>query len=156
MVQRRGRPSRRARSDEGVALVEFAFIAPILFLLIFGIIEFGWAFYQRLDVRHGAREASRLAAVNYQPTGVAAGAAQRDAIIIETCERMDDNSDATITLSRTGGDLVGATVTVNVNRQVDTLTGVLDFALPDPYELDSTVKSRMEQDATWASGSRSC
>lgn len=139
-----------------MALVEFAFIAPILFLLIFGIIEFGWAFYQRLDVRHGAREGARLAAVNYQPTGVSPGGAQLAAIVAETCERMDDDSDATITLSRTGGDLVGASVVVNVHRDVDTLTGVLDFAIPDPYALDSTVKTRMEQDATWSAGSGTC
>ena len=55
----------RGKGDEGAALVEFALIAPILFLLIFGVIEFGWAFSQNMDVRHGARETARLAAVNY-------------------------------------------------------------------------------------------
>src|SRR5690349_20206112 len=34
-------PRRLARSERGTAFVEFALIAPLLFLLIFGIIDFG-------------------------------------------------------------------------------------------------------------------
>ncbi|MGQ0833075.1 MAG: TadE/TadG family type IV pilus assembly protein, partial [Microthrixaceae bacterium] len=41
----------RGKRDRGAALVEFAIIMPIFFLLVFGIIEFGWAFFQLLDVR---------------------------------------------------------------------------------------------------------
>ena len=46
--------------------MEFAIVVPIFFLLIFGIMEFGWAFFQKLDVRSGANEGARLAAVNYK------------------------------------------------------------------------------------------
>ena len=44
-----------------------ALVAPVLILLLLGIVDFGWAFSENLDVRHGAREASRLVAVNYRP-----------------------------------------------------------------------------------------
>ncbi|MGH2686892.1 MAG: TadE family protein, partial [Actinomycetota bacterium] len=47
--------SRRARGDGGASAVEFALVAPLLFLLIAGTIEFGWAFHQIMDLRHGAR-----------------------------------------------------------------------------------------------------
>ncbi|HUW00987.1 MAG TPA: TadE/TadG family type IV pilus assembly protein [Acidimicrobiales bacterium] len=50
--------------DQGAALVEFGLLAIPLFVILFGIIEFGWAFYQQLDVSHGAREGARIAVVN--------------------------------------------------------------------------------------------
>jgi hypothetical protein len=48
--------------ERGSALVEVAFITPIAFLVIFGILEFGWAFHDMLTVGNisesGARAAS--------------------------------------------------------------------------------------------------
>lgn len=44
--------------------MEFALISVPLFLILFGTIEFGWAFFQLNDVRHGAREGIRLVVVN--------------------------------------------------------------------------------------------
>lgn len=50
-----------------MALVEFAIIMPLLFLLLLGIIDFGFAFGDYIGVRNGAREGARLAVVN--PSG---------------------------------------------------------------------------------------
>src|SRR5687767_8678973 len=83
------RPPGRRR-QRGAILVEFGLIALLLFTLLFGVIEFGWAFYQHLDVRHGAREGARLAAVNYQGS--------RPALLAETCNRMElDNASVRFT-----------------------------------------------------------
>ncbi|HSP04647.1 MAG TPA: TadE family protein, partial [Acidimicrobiales bacterium] len=54
--------------ERGAALVEFALIATPLFLILFGTIEFGWAFFQLNDIRHGAREGIRLVAVDSDVT----------------------------------------------------------------------------------------
>ncbi|HUP73474.1 MAG TPA: TadE family protein [Acidimicrobiales bacterium] len=51
-----GRPLSRQR---GAALIEFAIIAPLLFALIFGVIDFGFAFNDYIQVRQGSREATR-------------------------------------------------------------------------------------------------
>lgn len=145
--------SRRARS-RGAALVEFGLIAPVLFLLLFGVVEFGWAFVQYLDVRHGAREGARLAAVNY---GTLTGSAQTDEILLETCSRMDD-SGATLTLSFVGGTApyeVGDEANIRVTSTLDTLTGVLDSFLAGVV-LESDVEIRLEQDATWTAKSKVC
>lgn len=48
----------------GQNLVEFAIVAPALFLFIFGIIEFGWAFYVYSELTNAAREGARYAAVH--------------------------------------------------------------------------------------------
>ncbi|HET6665119.1 MAG TPA: TadE family protein, partial [Acidimicrobiales bacterium] len=71
--------------------MEAAIVAPFLFLLIFGIIEFGWVFYQYQDVRQGAREGARIAAVDESSNGAA--------IVIATCDRMEDaDGDTTVSL----------------------------------------------------------
>ena len=86
-------------AKRGANLVEFAILAPLLVMLLFGIIEFAWIFAQNLYVRHGAREGARLAAVNF-PAGVNNGgartAANRPALVNETCGRMDLATGATV------------------------------------------------------------
>src|ERR671924_19888 len=57
----------RARSEEGVALVEFALILPILVLLLFGMLDFGKAFNYWIDETHLANEGARWAVVNKNP-----------------------------------------------------------------------------------------
>jgi Flp pilus assembly protein TadG len=54
----------RARSESGQALVEFALVMPILFLVIFGIIDFGLGFSAWNTSQNAAREAARVAAVD--------------------------------------------------------------------------------------------
>jgi Flp pilus assembly protein TadG len=60
-----GRVSRQlARQERGAAAVEFALIAPLLFMLIFGIFEFGRVWSQKNVYIGAAREGARYAAVN--------------------------------------------------------------------------------------------
>lgn len=148
----------RGRGDDGAALVEFAFVAPILFLVIFGIIEFGWAFFQNLDVRHGAREGARLVAVNYQEdadpsaTGFQAPtpADQLTQLVAETCDRMDSGAGILVNLRRPGGNGVGEKAVVTIRKPLNQLTGGLAFAL-NGVTLNSAVDIRLEQTATWTS-----
>lgn len=46
---------------KGVAVVELAFIAPIYFLLILGIMEFGLLFWADLTMQYAVREGARYA-----------------------------------------------------------------------------------------------
>ncbi len=50
----------RLRSDSGAAAVEFALVAPLLFLLVFGIIDFGLAINARIVAANAAREGARV------------------------------------------------------------------------------------------------
>jgi Flp pilus assembly protein TadG len=52
-----------APKEQGAAAVEFALVSAILFLLIFGIIEFGLYFSRREVYESAAREGARVAAV---------------------------------------------------------------------------------------------
>jgi len=49
--------------DGGATAVEFALIAPLLLLLVFGIIDYGLWFSDSLSVRQGVREAARQGVV---------------------------------------------------------------------------------------------
>ena len=51
------------RSDEGAAAVEFALVSILLFLLIFGLVEFGLGYFTEQGAAAAAREAARRAAV---------------------------------------------------------------------------------------------
>ena len=57
--------SRRSllRREDGVVAVEFAIISTILFMLVFGIIEFGRTYSQYEVLQGAAREGARRAAV---------------------------------------------------------------------------------------------
>jgi Flp pilus assembly protein TadG len=52
------------RGETGSALLEFALVAMLFFLMFFGIIDFGRAFYTYHFLSHAARSATRWAMVN--------------------------------------------------------------------------------------------
>jgi Flp pilus assembly protein TadG len=52
-----------ARSESGQALVEFALVAPLVLLLLFGVIQFGIAFNHSISVADAARAGSRAAVI---------------------------------------------------------------------------------------------
>ena len=54
---------RIAQQRRGSNLVEFALILPVFLTVIFGIIEFGWFFYQHTAVINGTRDGCREGAL---------------------------------------------------------------------------------------------
>jgi len=141
----------RSSHEGGASLVEFAVVLPLLLILIFGIMEASWAFAQHNDVRHGAREGARLAAVDY---GTLAEVGQ------EVCDRMDivypaSNPRVTLTPLGSDGDL-GGLGQITVEGDLSTLTGFLDGFFGS-VQLTSLVEFRLEQptngsDAQWWNG----
>ncbi len=156
MITRPQSRRRRQRPPErGAALVEFAIVAPLLVLLLLGMVEFGWLFGQYNDVRHGAREGGRYASVNGGITPPADALTIRDYV----CATMDglsggmtridiwlDDSDTNGSGSRDAGD----TGTVTVRALVGSLSNapLISGFLPD--DLVSSVEFRLEQDPAWA------
>ncbi len=70
-MQRRGRfRHARKRGERGAIAVEFALIAPMLILLVLGIIEFGFAFHAWDATQNAAREGARLGAVDASPVDI--------------------------------------------------------------------------------------
>jgi Flp pilus assembly protein TadG len=57
------------RREDGASAVEFAILAPLLFMLLFGIIGFGLAFLQVQSIRTAVREGGRYAATGASVSG---------------------------------------------------------------------------------------
>jgi Flp pilus assembly pilin Flp len=53
----------RLRREDGASAVEMALLAPLLFMVLFAILEFGLAFLQVQSIRTAVREGARQAAV---------------------------------------------------------------------------------------------
>jgi len=49
----------KSRGETGASAVEFAIILPVLLVVVFGIIEFGFAIYDKTMITHASREGAR-------------------------------------------------------------------------------------------------
>ncbi len=142
-------PQAKWKDDRGAALVEFGIVAPMLLLLLFGIVEFGLLFGQKLDVSQGAREGARLASVNYQATSGSAGATQASEIVATVCSRMEVAQQTTVSIDVSGGTAVGDIMTLTIEATAQPVTGVFDPWLASRV-ITSEVEVRLEQAATFA------
>ncbi|WP_295438849.1 TadE family protein [uncultured Thiodictyon sp.] len=53
--------------SQGATIIEFAFVAPLFFFLVFATIEFGRYFFVQHTVQYATREGTRLALVGLHP-----------------------------------------------------------------------------------------
>jgi Flp pilus assembly protein TadG len=61
------RRRRISRAQRGVAAVEFAIVLPLLLLVLFGIVEFGVALYDKAMITNASREGARAGVVLRTP-----------------------------------------------------------------------------------------
>lgn len=166
---RKVRPIRRLLgSERGTALVEFALIAPILFFLVFGIVEFGRALNYYNDLTQLAGQGARAAVVSRNPDGTAVGTASTDCAgnnqsiqcqIAKTYPTDNElkngisvclgtlNSDGSINTGST--PQVGDPVTVRTRFKFHFLTSFFGATIT----LSSTQTERLEAPPTWGEGS---
>ena len=60
----------RLRRRDGANLVEFALVLPLLLILVFGIVDFGLALYDKAVVTNASREGARAGMVYRHPARV--------------------------------------------------------------------------------------
>ena len=89
---------RPRRSQDGAAAVEFALLTPILFLLIFGILQWGLYFWAAQGGSNAAREAARRAAVGEYPV-----CADFQAYVTDRIDALGDTDAAVITRTYSNG-----------------------------------------------------
>ncbi len=94
--------------------MEFALIAPLLILLVFGTVEFGWFFFTKANVANAAREGAREMAISGD-----AAAAIAKAVNAAGTTSVDPASVGVSPSSCSPGDDVTVTITVSY----DALTG---------------------------------
>jgi len=129
----------RRNRDRGANLVEFALIAPLLVLLLLGIVELGWGLAQHIDVRHKARETLRLAIVDEPLSEIEARACIDDIV----------KSDNIQNISLTTGTTEGEPISVTVTADLQMLTGLFGVFFGSTPQISSTVEGRVEQDSSF-------
>jgi Flp pilus assembly protein TadG len=120
------------RNDRGATALEFAIVAPLLLILIIGMLEFGLMYQAQLAVTHAAREGARLAAVDKYDAAIVA---QR-AFPLTTADGL------AVALTQPDIESVRVTVTYPWTWRIIPLGGPLD--LGDPPTLSSSATMRKE------------
>jgi Flp pilus assembly protein TadG len=57
----------RLQREDGVVAVEFAIVLPVLLLILFGIIEFGFVLFEKQVITNASREGARAGIVQAAP-----------------------------------------------------------------------------------------
>ena len=116
-------------SDRGAALVEAAFIIPMLIMLVFGVIDVSRAFFDAAKVQEAAQEGAVYAALN--PTEPADAIARAE----ETIQDIDFTGSVTVTCPT--ADQVTVTAfgpVVNLAARLEGMTKIIraPILLDDP------------------------
>ncbi|MDD2583086.1 MAG: TadE/TadG family type IV pilus assembly protein [Desulfuromonadaceae bacterium] len=142
------------KNQKGQALVEFAIILPLLFLLIFGIFEFGRAMYIKNSLNNAARSAVRVAVVTPNLTAItySAGQLSTQSSTDKIQAKIYDNllyinkATATATVTIVGnspaqpGDTVTVAVTADFNSIVSKITDTLQINVPDTLSGEASMR----------------
>ena len=120
----------RSREPHGAAAVEFALVLPLLLLILFGTIEWGYYFFNREIVINSAREGARAGTLQYTPPTNATTVAVATATDYLTSSGLvltrDGVSVAQIEAVNAGGACPTGSSCIRVRYTLPTLTGFLD------------------------------
>ncbi len=119
----------RPGNDAGASAVEFALVLMLLAMLLFGVIQYGYAFFEYIQVAHSAREAVRWGALGSGDAEIRAKAAAAAPGL---------GADATVNIVRTGTESIAVTVTHPITK----LAPLPSIAVPD--FASSTAVQRIE------------
>ena len=107
------------KNQTGGSLIEFVIIAPLLLVILFGIIEFGILIYDKAMITSASREGARAGIVFRHPTRVTN--AEIETVIRNYCEAhlisFGAGTGLTIPPPSRTGNAAGDTLTVTVNYQ---------------------------------------
>ncbi|MBF6598973.1 MAG: pilus assembly protein [Dehalococcoidia bacterium] len=127
----------RLRREEGAqGIVEFALMMPFLFILVFGIIDFGNGLKTYITVSSAAREAARYASIGNAgtpPSGyVLCSSGSTNAVVQKACGTMGglQQSKASVSVSCSTSCISGQTATVSTKfdyKYITPLKGVISL-----------------------------
>ena len=135
--------------EEGAAAVEFALIVGLLMMLVFGMMEYGLAFWQIQSLRAATREGARVAAVGGDTSQV-------QAAVVNASTGALPAGFGGITISPAGGcpsdgDIDQAvTVTIDNGALPANVQGALSINVPflPPIQLDPTIEGTFRCEAS--------
>lgn len=127
----------RLKNESGQAMVELALVLPILFLLLCGIIDFGWIFGTQQMVNNACREAARYTAIHYNDSSTDDDQAAAADVV---ADRAPTLSSPVTTMSVSSDE-----VTVHVTSRVSLLTPLLSTLFAEgEYTVTAQCVMRLE------------
>lgn len=143
--RRAHRAVRMLHDEDGAALLEFALVATMLLVLIFGMVNFGRAIYTKNSITHAAREGGRYAAVH--PIG--SETAITDAVVAHMSPFGGgplQTDDVTVTMNYAGGIPGGnpTSITVAINYPFKPITPLAKLIGLGTLTLNASAQFRWE------------
>ena len=133
--------SRILKDESGQAVVEFALVAPVLLIILCGIIDFGWLFSAKIATDNCAREGARFASSWQDYETTEAETANKVQSIANSI--IKDNITTVVSFSDTGNPAAGD-VMVEVVSEVKSLTIVAHTLFGGPvFTLRSAVTMKV-------------
>lgn len=138
------------RKEDGTSIVEFAIIAPLLFVMTFGIIEFGILLFDKAMLTNASREGARAGIVFSHPDRLSDS--EIVSVVKNYCENhlisFDSSSEVTVSITRTGTS-AGDSLTVNLTYPFrflvfSNLAELLGGGIQDLVNLNAISIMRME------------
>ena len=141
------------KKEHGQAMVEFALVLPILLLLVGGIIDFGWIFFNQISVNNASREAARYVAIHYTEADInktinKAKIEAREKVsenILSSFEVVEVEVIPDVTPYDPSNPTEADYITVSLKGNVIVLTPILQSILSDKYEISANTTMRVEK-----------
>lgn len=127
------------RRERGSALVELALLVPFLFLMVFGIIEFGIAYSNKISVVQGVREGARQGVVDNVSGSCGSGALQGQILCVTKQRSSVTASKERVYVSVPNGYQQGSSILVCAEYPVDSLSGLMS-----PFLGGKTIHAKSE------------
>jgi len=124
------------KNEKGQALVEFALIIPLVFLLIFAMLETGRFVHAAYEVEHASRESVRLGALGGNDAEIEAHAIASASGI--------DSSQITVAISPAGSRASGDQITVTVTYQFTPITPFVGAIYGNGIGISADMSMRVE------------
>ena len=141
----------RHRRERGAALVEFALVFPLLFMLVAGMIDFGMVFSNLNSTRQGVREGARQAVVAEFGNDTACSivgatpAATTKKLMCLTKDRIGlKQSDTRVKVAFSNTNEVGGGILVCAMYPMTSITGTFEPVLDDRV-VTAKVEMRIEK-----------
>jgi hypothetical protein len=148
-----GRRAQRDPVERGAVAVELAIVVPLLFALLFGIIDFGFTMSDSVSVRQGVREGARQGVVG--SVGSLCTGSDTQKLVCLTKDRIGSvGGSVSVAVRLTSGDSVataGHSLLVCAAVPMRSMTGLFSPILNGRY-LTSKVDMRVEQTSSITPG----
>lgn len=142
-----------AHRRRGTAAIEFALAAPVLVLLLAGVVELGFGIYQAMQVQNAAEAGALYAAENgWDPAGISAAVLNATGATGITaspapqqfcgCPAANGIVVAACGATCAGGDPAGSYIQVNASAARVSILPDADFSLPATFTGQATIRSQ--------------